>query len=165
MGSTIGERIAQIIETKKLKRVQFADELCIDQSYVTQLTTGRRNPSNRLLMSICEKYNVNETWLRTGEGEMFRPMDRREEMARFWEEVSGQGGLGLHRAPGPGAGGGGPGRKWRRVRLGHENSRPGGGRNGCDEGACRGSGGPIREELRDCAQRGIICLEYHRRRR
>lgn len=89
MGSTIGERIAQIIEAKKLKRVQFADELCIDQSYVTQLTTGRRNPSNRLLMSICEKYNVNETWLRTGEGEMFRPMDRREEMARFWEEVSG----------------------------------------------------------------------------
>ena len=68
---TIGGRIGMLIQKLGIKKVEFATALKIDQSYVTQLVNGRRNPSERLIDDICREYKVNENWLRTGEGEMF----------------------------------------------------------------------------------------------
>ena len=73
MGSTIGERILRIIQEQGLKKVAFARRIKVDQAYVTQLTTGKRNPSDRLIDAICREFNIRETWLRTGEGEMYSP--------------------------------------------------------------------------------------------
>ena len=72
LSETIGERILLVIEANNLKRVEFARILNINQSYVTQLIKGRNQPSDRLVEDICQKYNINETWLKTGEGEMRR---------------------------------------------------------------------------------------------
>lgn len=71
MENNIGNRISQVIEALGIKKVKFAERLKIDQSYVTQLASGKRNPSDRLLADICREFNVSEAWLRTGEGEMF----------------------------------------------------------------------------------------------
>ena len=70
---TIGERIDQIIREKNLKKVQFAEKLGINQSYVTHLVKGKNLPSDALVKSICREFGVSEEWLRTGEGEMRRP--------------------------------------------------------------------------------------------
>lgn len=35
------------------------------------LEKGERAPSDRTIMDICREFNVNEHWLRTGEGEMY----------------------------------------------------------------------------------------------
>ena len=67
----IGERIGKLIETLGIKKVRFAERLKIDQSYVTQLTSGKRNPSERTISDICREFNVREEWLRNGTGEMF----------------------------------------------------------------------------------------------
>ncbi len=64
----IGARITAIIKSLDIKKVFFAEKLKIDQSYVTQLTNGRRKPSDRLINAICREFNVNEDWLRTGAG-------------------------------------------------------------------------------------------------
>lgn len=85
----ISHRISLIIQQRGIKKVEFAKKIGVSQAFVSELCSGAKNPSDRTISDICREYNVNETWLRTGEGEMFRPMDRREEMARFWEEVSG----------------------------------------------------------------------------
>ena len=34
-----------------------------------------RNPSDAIIHSMCREFNVNENWLRSGEGEMFLPVD------------------------------------------------------------------------------------------
>lgn len=34
-------------------------------------------------MDIVREFHVNETWLRTGEGPMFRPLDRDQELYTF----------------------------------------------------------------------------------
>lgn len=73
---TIGSRIARIIEANGLKKVQFASDLNIDQSYVTQLVADRRVPSVRLIESICSTYSINRKWLETGEGEMYVESDQ-----------------------------------------------------------------------------------------
>lgn len=67
----IGERIGELIEALRIKKVRFAERLKIDQSYVTQLTTGKRKPSDRTISDICREFNVQEEWLRNGSGKMF----------------------------------------------------------------------------------------------
>ena len=79
--NSIGYRIGMILEKNNCKKVVFAERLKIDQSYVSQLVSGKRSPSERLIESICREFNVNRTWLETGEGEMMaetqsRTLDR-----------------------------------------------------------------------------------------
>lgn len=71
MENDIGERIGDLVETLGIKKVRFAERLKIDQSYVTQLTSGKRKPSDRTISDICREFNVREEWLRNGSGEMF----------------------------------------------------------------------------------------------
>ncbi len=71
MDNNIGERIGKLIKALNIKKVRFAERLKIDQSYVTQLTSGKRNPSERTIFDICREFNVREEWLRNGNGEMF----------------------------------------------------------------------------------------------
>ena len=71
MNDEIGYRIGALIEAHGMKKVRFAERINIDQSYVTQLTSGKRNPSDRTISDICREFNVREEWLRNGSGEMF----------------------------------------------------------------------------------------------
>lgn len=87
MNFDISTRIERVITDLQLKKVEFASRLKIDQSYVTQLTTGRRNPSERLISDICREFSVNETWLRTGEGEMFVQKTRAQEIDEFISDI------------------------------------------------------------------------------
>ena len=64
----IGKRIKKIIDTKNIKNVDFANKLNITQAYVSKLINKGGIPSDRLVKDICEKFAVNEEWLRTGEG-------------------------------------------------------------------------------------------------
>lgn len=68
---TINDRIGILVDNHlKMTKTAFAESLKVSQQYISKLIkTG--NPSDRLIDDICEKYNVNETWLRTGKGEIF----------------------------------------------------------------------------------------------
>lgn len=83
----IGERISLIIEKRNLKKVQFANAINVDQSYVSQLAAGKRNPSDRTIADICREFGVSELWLRTGEGEMFIDLGEEEELLQAMEEI------------------------------------------------------------------------------
>lgn len=67
----MNERIKEI--RKKLDKTQeeFASKLGLSRNFITQIETGAKKPSDRTISDICREFNVNETWLRTGEGEMF----------------------------------------------------------------------------------------------
>lgn len=73
MHETTGQRIAFLIEELGIKKVQFAETVGVHQTYVSQMVTDKKIPSNRIIKDICEAYNVSDRWLRTGEGEMFNP--------------------------------------------------------------------------------------------
>lgn len=70
-----------------IKKVRFAEQIKVDQSYVTQLIKGRNYPSDRVIDNICRAFDVNEKWLRTGEGPMFIPIDKDEEFDRICMEI------------------------------------------------------------------------------
>ena len=72
---SVGDRIAELIHFKGLKKVEFAAAVNIDQSYVTKIIKGTSNASSRLLDDICREFGVRREWLENGEGEMFAQRD------------------------------------------------------------------------------------------
>lgn len=85
---TINERVKYLRkEVLKLTQQDFSKVLNISRSNMGNIETGQIGLTERIIFDICEKYNVNETWLRTGEGEMFAPMSRSETIAQFAGEL------------------------------------------------------------------------------
>ena len=80
---TIRERIARLIDVSGMTKTDFASKLNVTQAYISKITNKGSVPSDRLIEDICEKFNVNENWLRTGEGEMFIELSRDEQIAEF----------------------------------------------------------------------------------
>lgn len=68
---------------KKMTQEEFGKRIGAARNTIANYETGNRTPSNAVITSICREFNVNENWLRTGEGEMFLPMDRETEIAKL----------------------------------------------------------------------------------
>ena len=81
------ERISSLLSALAIKQATFAERLNLSQSYVSRIIAGEKIPSDRVILDICAKFDVNETWLRTGQGEMFVPKTRDEEIAEFMGDV------------------------------------------------------------------------------
>ena len=54
-----------------MNQSEFAECIGIGQAALSALEKGIRNVTERNISLICEHFNVNEHWLRTGEGEIF----------------------------------------------------------------------------------------------
>ena len=66
-------RIKKLRKELDLTQQAFADKLGVKRNTVATYETGKSNPSDAAIALICREFNVNEEWLRTGEGDMFKP--------------------------------------------------------------------------------------------
>lgn len=69
----IGERIRKLRKTLDLTQQKFGERIGIKGNTVAQYELGRNEPVDAVFSLICREYDVREEWLRTGEGEMFKP--------------------------------------------------------------------------------------------
>lgn len=74
-------------EAKGLSQEDFAGGAHRTRSEIKNIEYGKTSPKEEVILSICSTYRVNETWLRTGEGEMFQPISRDEQIAAFMGDV------------------------------------------------------------------------------
>lgn len=81
------ERIKLLRKHFDLTQQEFADRLKIKRTAIANYEKGRNDPIDAVVSLICKEFNVNEQWLRTGEGEMFNKMSRDEEVAKFFGEM------------------------------------------------------------------------------
>lgn len=81
------DRISALIKCLGITQMSFASRLNITRSYISQICTGNKVPSDRTISDICREFDVNEEWLRTGEGEMFRELSREEAVTDFFAEI------------------------------------------------------------------------------
>ena len=72
---------------RKITQQEVADKLGLSQNFIWQIENGDRAPSDRTISDICREFNVNEVWLRTGEGEPFKEESREEQIMRFATET------------------------------------------------------------------------------
>jgi transcriptional regulator with XRE-family HTH domain len=71
MGELINQRVKQIREVLELSQRNFSTILSLYSSYIAGVETDVRKVNGRLIKLIVSEFGVNETWLTTGEGEMF----------------------------------------------------------------------------------------------
>lgn len=64
-------RIKEIRENAGLTQEEFGKKIGSARNTIANYETGNRKPSNSVIVSICREFNVNEEWLRTGNGDMF----------------------------------------------------------------------------------------------
>ena len=83
---TLGERIKKVRKTLDLTQHEFSDRIGMKRNSIAQVEMGR-NTSEQTIISICREFNVNETWLRTGEGEMFLQLSKDEEIAAYLGQI------------------------------------------------------------------------------
>lgn len=86
---SFGLRIRELRKTLEMTQNDFAVRIGLTQNTITKYETGLRSPSNQIVISICREFNVNEDWLRTGNGNMFNPMSEDEELDLYIGRISG----------------------------------------------------------------------------
>lgn len=84
----ISSRILQIRKTMGLSQAAFGKKINLSQNFIWAVENGQRDPSDRTISDICREFNVNEAWLRTGEGEMYLPKSRGEEIGEIVREAA-----------------------------------------------------------------------------
>lgn len=80
-------RIKTVRTTIGLTQTEFGAKIGVKGNTVTGYETGIRNPSDAVIFSICREFNVNEEWLRTGQGEMFKENPFKNEAGYYIEEL------------------------------------------------------------------------------
>ena len=79
----MNERIKDVRNALNLTQQEFADKIKVKRNTVATYEMGRSIPSDSAIALICREFNVNEGWLRTGEGEMFIQLTRDEQIEEF----------------------------------------------------------------------------------
>lgn len=81
---TLGERIKKVRKSKDLTQQEFCEQIGLKRNSISLVESGKRNISDQAIKSICREFNVSETWLRTGAGEMFveAPSDTLDALVR-----------------------------------------------------------------------------------
>ena len=68
-----GKRIKELRNALNLNQTNFGEQLALKQTTIAGYENNHRELTDRTISDICRVFNVNEDWLRTGDGPMFRP--------------------------------------------------------------------------------------------
>lgn len=79
----MNERVKALRKALDLTQQEFADRIRVKRNTVATYEMGRSGISDAAVSLICKEFNVNEEWLRTGEGEMFLDVSREEDIANL----------------------------------------------------------------------------------
>ena len=83
----LNERIKAIRNAVGKSQTDFAKELSVSRSAICKMESGENYPSEQTIKLICSEFNVNEEWLRTGNGEMFIPVSKSDLIADMMSDV------------------------------------------------------------------------------
>ena len=83
----IGERIKEVRKATGYTQQAFAERLGLKRNTIGGYEVGLVSPSDRTITDICDKFNVNEKWLREGTGEMFCETSRDDSIADFVADI------------------------------------------------------------------------------
>ncbi len=83
----MNERIKELRKELGLTLEKFGEALGVQKSAVSKWERGENSVPEQMFKSICREFNVSENWLRTGEGEMYIPQTRNQEIVEFANRV------------------------------------------------------------------------------
>lgn len=79
----MNERLKKLRKALDLTQQEFADRIKIKRNTLATYEGGRNEPIPAVISLICREFNVNESWLRNGTGDMFIKQTEDEKIASF----------------------------------------------------------------------------------
>lgn len=86
-GTAMNQRMKMVREALGMSQANFAESADIGLGVIKNIDSNRTEPNDHFYNVLCARYNINRTWLETGEGEMFVEMSRAEKIGRFVADV------------------------------------------------------------------------------
>lgn len=86
-GTAMNQRMKMVREALGMSQANFAESADIGLGVIKNIDSNRTEPNDHFYNVLCARYNINRTWLETGEGEMFVEMSRAEKIGRFAADV------------------------------------------------------------------------------
>lgn len=83
----MNERIKEVRKSLGLTQNEFGEKLGVRGNTITNYESNSRKPSNAIISAICREFQINEAWLRTGEGEMKAPMTKQAEIGAITAQL------------------------------------------------------------------------------
>ncbi|MDR3337697.1 MAG: helix-turn-helix transcriptional regulator [Treponema sp.] len=89
----VHRRIKKLRHTLKLSQVKFAAAIFISNGYLAKIELEHCPVNERLISLISSKFDVNDSWLRSGEGAMFKraapgtSAEKQERMIKVFNEL------------------------------------------------------------------------------
>lgn len=87
MSDEIGTRVKKVRLRKGISQEQFGEIIGIKKAAVSKIENGENSLSKGNLLAICRQFNVNKEWLINGNGEMFTPKSKEDEIRNFFENA------------------------------------------------------------------------------
>ena len=81
------DRFKELRKELNVTQQEFADKLKISRNFVAQIEMGSKVPSDRTIDDVCREFNVNEEWLRIGNGDMFVPGIKGKQISAMLADV------------------------------------------------------------------------------
>lgn len=79
----MNRRLKDLRKSLSLNQEEFGGKIGVTNTAVSKWENGDREIPDSAILSICREFGVNEVWLRTGYGEMFRPRSAEAELAEL----------------------------------------------------------------------------------
>lgn len=71
----------------KLTQQEFAERIKIARTTMGNIEAENINVTDRNILDICDKFNVNKSWLITGQGDMLKPQSTNVKISTFLGNV------------------------------------------------------------------------------
>lgn len=79
----LNERIKCLRNKLNLKQEDFGNKINLTKFAISNYENGRTGIPDRVISDICREFEVNEDWLRDGDGEMFEQLTDQEKLMKY----------------------------------------------------------------------------------
>ena len=83
----MNNRIKLLRQTLDITQSEFASKIGIQRGTLAKHESSNTLPSSPVISNICDEFNVNEEWLRTGNGNMFKTVSNTDEILALFKDV------------------------------------------------------------------------------
>lgn len=83
----MNERIKILRRKLDITQEEFSSKIGLSRNFIAQIESGTKTPSDRTISDICRIFSVNESWIRDGEGEIFKKRTRNQEIMAFSNSI------------------------------------------------------------------------------
>ena len=80
---SLADRIKKIRMENNMKQSAFGEIFGVKEATVTSWETSSRKPSESVILAMCHRFNINEKWLRTGEGDQYKKLTKDQIITDF----------------------------------------------------------------------------------